>query len=124
EIKHLNEPFIKRKLFELLTFLIALCSVFAAFYSGLFDVKSERLELRRDRLEASIEKFKVDSASIKIDLNLYQNQLDSLTAQIKILETHNSQLKDVSTRAVNQLNKVNALVSKLSTNYILTTDDG
>lgn len=105
----------KIKLFDIvLKIFIFIASVVSVFYiSNLYDVKNERLELKRDKLEIQIGLFenKKDSINNEIDvLNNYKNKLINLNDS---LSNSNENLLNIQSRLKKDSLNQKSLIAKL-----------
>jgi hypothetical protein len=89
EIRHLKKGFFKTPQVwaPIATITIALIGVFLTFQSGIFDAKRLDLQNQKSLLLIDIDKFEKKKDSLKLQVALSQQNLDSLNNSNKYLRT-------------------------------------
>ncbi len=119
EIKQLERSWIKHICYSpaFLPTVFALSALLVGVYTGLFDVKKEKLQLDIAKFEVEKSKIIEESTSLKAE----RDSLVKLNARLKIQK---DSLTRFASEAIIRLNRVDQLVAKIPKNYVLSDENG
>jgi hypothetical protein len=126
EIRQLERPWLKQIIYAptFLPTMIAVITLSLAFWTGLFDVKRERLLLDITRFETEKNSILAEKNNIIAEYNYLKAKLDSVEKFNLNLTIQNDSLSFFAREAIVRLKKIDQLATKIPLNYSLTDDDG